>query len=159
MAQIRFPSIVVLILAILLSACQPAITPTNVVERYLEAKQNNDFEAWKSELWAAQKDPQNFSPSFEKPGDLAVLSLSIGNLAVSDEETGRIKKMYSGSELAGKYGWSDEFIAQNVVAVSAQYTVDYDNTKVPYSEGTLTQYFYLVRETQDAPWLIWNMSY
>jgi hypothetical protein len=33
-------------------------------------------------------------------------------------------------------------------------TVDYDNIKVPYQEGSLTQYFILTRDDQDSPWLI-----
>ena len=129
----------------------------SLVERYLTAKKDNDYPAWQSTLWAAQKDGQNFTPSFEKPGDLGVLSLSIGKVAVSDEQTKRIQKRYSGSDLAQKYGWSDDFIAENMIVVSAQYTVDYDNTKVPYPEGTLTQYFYLVRDSKDAAWLIWDL--
>jgi len=144
-----------------LAACGPAgphRDAARLVERYLTAKQDNDYEAWQSTLWVAQQDPQPFTPAFEKPGDLGVLSLSIGKVAVSDEETQRIQKMYSGSELARAYGWSDDYISQNMIAVSAEYTVDYDNTKVPYPEGTLTQYFYLVRDDPDSAWLIWDTS-
>jgi len=144
-----------------LAACGPAgphRDAARLVERYLTAKQDNDYEAWQSTLWVAQQDTQPFTPAFEKPGDLGVLSLSIGKVAVSDEETQRIQKMYTGSELARAYGWSDDYIAQNMIAVSAEYTVDYDNTKVPYPEGTLTQYFYLVRDDPDSAWLIWDTS-
>jgi hypothetical protein len=144
-----------------LAACSSAAAqsdPAGVVERSLEAKKNNDFAAWKATLWAAQKDGQNFTPTFEKPGDLGVISLSIGKVAVSDEETKRIQKMYSGSDLAQKNGWSDDYIAQNLIAVSAQYSVDYDNTKVPYPEGSLSQYFYLLRDAPDKDWLIWDTS-
>jgi hypothetical protein len=132
--------------------------PTKVVERYLDAKKNNDFSAWKSTLWAAHKDGQAFTPSFEKPGDLGVLSLSVSKVAVSDEETRRIQKMYSGSDLAQKNGWTNPYIAENMIAVSAQYTVDYDNTKVPYPGGALSQYFYLVRDAQNTDWLIWDFG-
>jgi len=144
-----------------LAACsqqgqQPDVT--SLVERHLTAKKDNDYQAWISTLWVAQQEGQPFTPGFEKPGDLGVLSLSIVQVAVSDEETERIRRMYSGSELARAYGWSDKFISENLIAVSAEYTVDYDNTKVPYSEGTLTQYFYLVREDPDSAWLIWDTS-
>ncbi len=152
--------LVLIALAIgVLAACSPANSQSDavgVVERYLEAKKNNDFTAWKSTLWAAQKDGSNFTPSFEKSGDLGVLSLSIGNVAVSDEETVQIQKRYSGSDLAKNHGWSDEFIAKNMIAVSAQYTVDYDNTKVPYPDGEQAQVFYLVRNNPDSAWLIWD---
>lgn len=130
----------------------------SVVKKYLEAVKNNDYEAWKSTLWPAEKDAQNFTPSFEKPGDLGVISLTIEKVEVSDKETKRIKERYSGSELAQSHAWSDEYISENMVVVFTQYTVDYDNTKVPYNEGTLTQYFYLVRDDKDSPWLIWDAT-
>ena len=144
-----------------LAACSLQISQhdaVSVVEQYLKAKKMNDYQAWKSTLWAAQKDPKNFVPSFEAPGFLGVLSLSITGVSVSDDETERIKKMYFGSDLAKSYGWSDEYIANNMVAVSAQYTVDYDNTRVPYSEGPISQYFYLVKDNQSSLWLIWDFS-
>ncbi len=145
-----------------LAACSPANSQNDaisVVQRYLDAKKHNDFAAWKSTLWAAQKNSSNFTPSFEKSGDLGVLSLSIGKVAVSDAETDQIQKRYSGSELAKSHGWSDEFIAKNMIAVSAQYTVDYDNTKVPYPDGEQTQVFYLVRDNPDSAWLIWDSGF
>ena len=142
-----------------LTACNTTNTNADaagVVTKHLEALQNNDFDAWKLTLWPAEKDSQNFTPSFEKPGDLGVISLTIEKVEVSDEETKRIKERYSGSKLAQSHGWSDEYISENMVAVFAQYTVDYDNTKVPYVEGTLTQYFYLIRDDEDSQWLIWD---
>lgn len=87
-----------------------------------------------------------------------VLSLSIAEVKVSDEETARIKDMYSGSELAKKNGWTDEYIAQNMIVVYARYTVDYDNKKVPYNEGKLEQYFYLTRASLNAEWTIWDST-
>ena len=130
----------------------------NVVEDYLEAKKNNDYEAWKSKLWPAEKDTQNFTPSFEKPGDLGVISLSINKVEVSGEETQRMKEMYTGSDLAQSQGWSDKYISENMIVVSSQYTVDYDNTRVPYQEGTLTQDFILIRNDKDSSWLIWDAT-
>ncbi len=151
--------VLVTVLISALAACGLANSQSDAVdtvERYLDAKKNNDFTAWKSTLWAAQKDGSNFTPSFEKPGDLGVLSLTRGEVVVSDEETTQIQKRYSGSDLAKSYGWSDEFIAKNMIAVSAQYTVGYDNTKVPYHGGEHTQVFYLVRDNADSVWLIWD---
>ncbi|SHI27163.1 hypothetical protein SAMN02746098_03625 [Desulfosporosinus lacus DSM 15449] len=79
-------------------------------------------------------------------------------MAVSEEETERIKARYTGSELAQSYNWSYEYIAENMIVVSAQYTVDYDNTKVPYQEGALSQDFILIREYtgSGSSWLIWD---
>lgn len=151
--------VLVAVVIIGLAACSPANSQSDavgVVQRYLDAKKNNDFTAWKSTLWAAQKDGSDFTPSFEKQGDLGVLSLTIGKVAVSDEETAQIQKRYSGSELAKSHGWSGEFIAKNMIAVSAQYTVQYDHTKAPYPDGEQTQVFYLVRDNPDTGWLIWD---
>lgn len=100
----------------------------SVIKEYLEAEKDKDY----------------------------VISLSIEKVEISDEETVRIKERYSGSELANTNGWTDEYIAENMIAVYAKYTVDYDNTKVPYDEGELEHYFYLVRDDEDSPWLIWD---
>jgi len=160
--RVRAVLIIPLLVAVViigLAACSPANSHSDavgVVQSYLDAKKNNDFTAWKSTLWAAQKDGSNFTPSFEKPGDLGVLSLTIGKVAISGEETAQIQKRYSGSDLAKSHAWSDEFIAKNMIAVSAEYTVDYDNTKVPYPDGEQTQVFYLVRDNPDSAWLIWD---
>lgn len=100
----------------------------SVIKEYLEAEKDKDY----------------------------VISLSIEKVEISDEETARIKERYLGSELANTKGWTDEYIAENMIAVYAKYTVDYDNTKVPYNEGELEHYFYLIRDNEDSPWLIWD---
>jgi bla regulator protein blaR1 len=85
-----------------------------------------------------------------------VISLKIQKVEISNQETERIRKMYSGSELAQSKGWSEEYIKQNIIAVAADYTVDYDNTKVPYNEGALSQFFYLNREDSKSNWTIFD---
>ncbi len=64
--------------------------------------------------------------------------------------------MYAGSELAKTNGWSDDYLKSNLLAVFAEYTVDYDNTKVPYPEGALEQFVYLTREDDYSPWSVWD---
>lgn len=86
----------------------------------------------------------------------AVLSMTIQSVSVSPEETVRIRKMYAGSELAEKNGWSDDYIRNNLIAVLAEYTVDYDNTKVPYTEGAMKQYFYMTRKDEQSSWAVWD---
>ncbi len=100
----------------------------SVIREYLEAEKDKDY----------------------------VISLSIEKVEISNEETARIKEMYSGSELANTKGWTNEYIAENMIAVDAKYTVDYDNTKVPYNEGELEQFFYLTRADKNAEWKIWD---
>lgn len=128
-----------------------------VVTQYLDAKKNNDYGAWKSALWTRCGDDQS-SPTLEKEGDLGVISLTIGKAEFSAKKTQQIKKQYAKSELAKSYGWTDEYIQENIIAVYAEYTVDYDNTKVPYNEGVEKEYFYLVRADSGSPWLVWTVS-
>ena len=122
----------------------------DVVTQYLEALQNNDYDTWLS----LHSRPLEEYSTPEKEGDLAVISLDIEKVEFSEEETERIRAYYMGSELAEGEGWSDEYLEENMVAVYAQYTVDYDNTKVPYSEGPTAKYVYLIRADKDSPWLI-----
>lgn len=129
---------------------------SDVITKYLEAQKNNDNNALNSLLWKADNDQ---SSNTESEGTLGVISLSIDKVEVSDEETQSIKERYTGSDLAQNYGWSDEFIKENLIAIYAKYTIDYDNTKVPYNDGEITQYFYLVRSDKDSPWRIWEQSY
>jgi hypothetical protein len=159
-----FPSLL-LILGILVTggliACgtqSSTSDASDVVTKYLEAQKNNDNNALNSLLWEADND-QSSDAMPESEGSLGVISLSIDKIEVSEEETQSIKERYIGSDLAQNNEWSDEFIKENLIAVYAKYTVDYDNTKVPYNEGEITQYFYLLRSDKDSPWHIWEQSY
>lgn len=131
----------------------------SVVQRHLEALANNHYEAWKSTLWPAKKNEQNFTPTFEKPGDLGVISLSVEKAEVSDEATQQMIERYAGCELAQSYNWSDQYIMENMIVVYARYTVDYDNKKVPYNEGTMDKNFILIRDDENSPWLIWDSGH
>ena len=126
-----------------------------VVRKQLEAERDNDLEAWLStQMESTQKAYREGTANINT--EFGVISLTVGEVRVAVWQTHVIRVQYSGSELAESYGWSDEYIAENMVAVYAEYAVDYDNTKVPYHEGSLTQYFFLVREDRDSPWLYWD---
>ena len=129
--SVLFAVLLCTVLAVGLIACTAVagnLSADSVVNKYLEAEKDKDY----------------------------VISLSIDKVEISDEETARVKEMYSGSELAKTNGWTDEFIAENMIAVYVKYTVDYDNTKVPYNEGELEHYFYPIRDDENSPWLIWD---
>jgi hypothetical protein len=129
----------------------------DVIIKHLEALKNNDYNSWKATLWVdANGGDIN---SFEKEGDLGVISLDIDKVNTSEKETIRIKNMYKGSDLAKSHEWSDKYIEENMISVFARYTIDYDNTKVPYTEGDISQYFYLIRNDKNSPWFIWDESY
>ena len=115
-----------------------------MVKKYLEAEKNNDYDAWISTL--IQEKQKAYTK--EANGVFGVISLTVDKAAVSEDETLRMKVRYTGSDLAQQRGWSDEYISENMIVVAAQYTVDYDNAKVPFTEGTLSQNFILIRKTR-----------
>lgn len=122
-----------LLICAAITACRPAANdslPEQVVSTYLEAQKSESY----------------------------VINLAIEQVTVSNEETARTIKRYTGSELAAKNGWTDAYLSENMVAVYAKYTVDYDNTKVPYNEGRLEQYFYMTRANGESEWTIWDTS-
>lgn len=59
------------------------------VTKHLEANKNNDYDAYKSSLWTRSGDDQNPS-TFQKAGDLGVISLTIEKIEYSSKETLRI---------------------------------------------------------------------
>jgi hypothetical protein len=118
--------------------------PTEPVRALLEAEKNNDFDAYKKVF---------FYPPQESTRDLGVISLSIKSIEISESQTKWYVEHYTGSELAKSKGWTDDFV-KGVVAVVAKYSVDYDNTKVPFNEGDLVQVFFVARKDADSPWLI-----
>ena len=128
----------------------------NTVRKSLEAERDNDFEAWVSTL---VKEEQDFYSKEGKNQEFGIISLTVHEIRVAVERTCSIREGYSGSDLAYRNGWSDEYIAKNMVAVSVQYTVDYDNTKVPYSEGTQSRYVWLIRDNEASPWLIYSWGH
>ncbi len=130
----------------------------NTVRKYLEAERDEDFEAWVSTLFLKEQRDFYIEQHKQSNFDFGVISLTIEEIRLAVRRTCLIRAIYSGSDLAKKCGWTDEHIAENMVAVFAQYTVDYDNRKVPHIEGTLTKYFWLVRDDKTSPWLIWDVG-
>ncbi len=130
---------------------------TDVVIKHLEAERDNNYDIWKSTLWTDSANEDNYSN--ERKRDLGVISLTIESVEISEKGTAHLKEQYTKSDLAKSRGWSDRYIRDNMIAILAKYTVDYDNTKVPYDGGEVIQYFYLLREDKNSPWLIWDQSY
>ncbi|HOG46127.1 MAG TPA: M56 family metallopeptidase [Anaerolineae bacterium] len=125
-----------------------------VVKKSLEAERNNDFDAWVS----TRIEEQQRAFTREANGTFGIISLMVHKVEVSERVTQVMKAQYSGSDLAQRRGWTDEYIAENMIVVYADYTVDYDNAVAPYDEGTLTQVFILVRDDPSSPWLIWDSA-
>lgn len=129
----------------------------DVIIRHLEALKNNDYNTWKATLWVVTNGEE--LNTYEKEDDMGVISLNIDKVNASEKETRRIKNRYKGSDLAKNRNWSDKYIDENMIAVFARYTIDYDNTKVPYTEGDISQYFYLIRNDKNSSWFIMDQSY
>ena len=68
---------------------------TSVVKKYLEAKKNNDYDAWISTMI---KEIQSTSTK-ETNGEFGVISLTVEKVEVSDEETQRMKEIYAPYQL------------------------------------------------------------
>lgn len=82
------------------------------------------------------------------------INVRIEEIAVDADETERVCKMYSGSELARARGWTDEYLAGHFVVVRAKYYVEYDHSKTFLDDGNTEQYFYLTRDTGTGLWTI-----
>ncbi len=82
------------------------------------------------------------------------IALRIEEIRVDEDETARIKAMYSGSELAEARGWTDEYLEEHFVVVWAKYYTEYDHTKTFLDDGYTEQYFFLVQDPRTGEWMI-----
>ncbi len=82
------------------------------------------------------------------------ISLRVEEIKVDEDETARVKAMYSGSELAKARGWTDEFLEEHFIVVWAKYYTEYDHTKTFLDDGYTEQYFYLTQDTKSGKWTI-----
>ena len=82
------------------------------------------------------------------------ISLRIEEIKIDEDETSRVRAMYSGSELAKARGWTDEYLDGHFVVVWAKYYTEYDHTRTFLDDGYTEQYFYLTRDTDSGEWEI-----
>jgi hypothetical protein len=111
------------------------------------------FEPW---LQKPSTDPvQTVQSAIEGQADKEyTICVHVDEIKVDESETGRIIKMYSGSDLAKERGWADEYLAEHFVVVWAKYYVEYDHTKTFLDDGYTEQYFYLTQDTKSGEWTI-----
>ena len=97
-----------------------------------------------------------FDRWFQKPSadPTQTVQSAIEAINVDESETERVVRMYAGSELAGSRGWTDEYLSEHFVVVSAKYYVEYDHTKTFLDDGYTEQYFYLVQDPKTEKWEI-----
>lgn len=81
-------------------------------------------------------------------------ALRVEEIKVDEDETARVKAMYSGSELATARGWTDEYLEKHFIVVCAKYYTEYDHTKTFLDDGYTEQYFYLIQDTKSGEWTI-----
>ena len=82
------------------------------------------------------------------------ITIRVDEIKIDEAETGRVIKMYSGSELAESRRWSDGYLAEHFVVVWAKYYVEYDHTKTFMNDGYTEQYFYLTEDLKTGEWTI-----
>ena len=81
-------------------------------------------------------------------------TVRVDSLAIDEDETARVADRYRGSELAQTRGWPDEVFDEDFVVVHAQYYAEYDHTLTFLDDGTVYQYFYLMRNTETGLWSV-----
>jgi hypothetical protein len=149
----------VCLLVIAITGCAEIDTEKSI-SLAIDAKHHGAVATVKTHLkaWTNNDSPTLLATLANDPGSfpLGTISLTPHRIEIADAETQRIKRYYMGSDLAQREDWSDEYIRNHTIVVLAVYTVQYDNTKVPYEGGTKRTHFHLIREHADAPWLIWQ---
>lgn len=86
------------------------------------------------------------------------ITLSVEEIRIDEDETARVRAMYSGSELAAERGWTDEYLAEHFIVVWAKYYAEYDHTKTFLDDGYIEQYFQLTQDTSSGEWTICDNS-
>ena len=82
------------------------------------------------------------------------ISLTIGEITPSPSETAWQWKHYFCRESELFADWTQEDMLTRFMVVSAQYDVEYDNTKTFMNSGKVTQNFFLTKE--DGVWSVWD---
>lgn len=111
------------------------------------------FDPW---LQKVSADPiQTVQSAIEGQADKEyTISVRIDNIEIDEIEIERVVERYSGSELAAKRGWTDEYLKEHFLVVKSQYYVEYDHTKTFLEDGYTEQYFYLTQDMKTGEWQI-----
>ncbi len=86
------------------------------------------------------------------------IKIEIYSVCVDEEETRRVVERFISGVIADRRSWSDEYLAEHFTVVRAEYYAEYDHNKTTRSDGNLTQYFYLIRDTESGQWSIVDNS-
>ncbi|MDX9871115.1 MAG: DUF4846 domain-containing protein [Clostridia bacterium] len=84
------------------------------------------------------------------------LSLDIYEVAFSESYTAETIDKFKGSDYAKSKNWTDEYVENNIVAVAAYYSVQYDHGKIFYDDGEFIRTFYLKYDDKTSLWSIWD---
>ena len=82
------------------------------------------------------------------------VSVEVESIEIDEAETIRVIEMYSGSDLAQRRGWTDEYLSEHFKVIKAIYYTEYDHTKTPLEDGRTIQYFYLTQDIDSGEWTI-----
>ena len=91
----------------------------------------------------------------EKKQDYTI-SLEIYEVAISESDTSKVIEKFKGSDYAKSKDWTDDYVENNIVAVAAYYTVQYDHSKNSGTDGDFIRIFYLEYDDENGLWTIWD---
>lgn len=85
-----------------------------------------------------------------------VVSFSKDKVYASEEATVWFRRTFFRSDYSERNNISDAYINQNIIAVLAEYTVDYDQEQVPYEDGKTTKAYYLMKTELTDGWTVYK---
>lgn len=86
------------------------------------------------------------------------ISIEIESVEIDEAETERVRARFISGVIAGRRGWSDEYLAEHFIVVKAVYYAEYDHTQTTRSDGNVVMYFYLTRDIDSGEWAIVDNS-
>jgi len=128
------------------------------VDADFEQNENmNISEGW---IYTPSKDPLDVVRSALEGQKVKeyTIKLEIKDIDYADGETFRMKELYKGSELAASKGWTNEYLDEHFLAIRAEYSAEYDETKTFIQGGDITQNFYLTENLDTGLWEIFDNS-
>lgn len=85
-----------------------------------------------------------------------IVSFSKDKVYASEEATVWFRRSFFRSDYSERNNISDAYINQNIIAVLAEYTVDYDQEQVPYEDGKTTKAYYLMKTELTDGWTVYK---
>lgn len=92
--------------------------------------------------------------SLESQKYTGALVMEIREVAIDQDETQRLIRLYTGSELAQSRGWSEEYLKEHFLVVRAVYYAEYDHSQTWLADGKTLWFYHLIRDPETGLWTI-----